>query len=208
MRPLIATVALSLIATPAFADAPQAALDLISASNAQGVFEPAESEPGAIVVRHPRSGLVCRMGAGAANRLLVFAQAARGEDVACETMVDGVTIVVFATRFSFATSLDEQIQGVESAIRRRYPDAQPYAATRPISSDALPAHRAAAFFVSRDGARCFTSANVAQVGDWVIKLRYTAPAADEAAAAQAEAAAGRAFAATLADLVVARAPQP
>jgi len=208
MRPLVVTVALSLAATPALADAPQAALDLIAGANAQGVFEAAASEPGAIVVRHPRSGLVCRMGAGATNRLLVFPQAARGEDVACETVIDGVTVVLFATRFSFATSLDEQIQGVESAIRQRYPDAAPYAATREISSDALPAHRTAAFFVRRDGARCFTSASVAQVGEWVIKLRYTAPAGDEEAARQAEAAAGRAFAATLADIVDARTPQP
>ncbi len=208
MRPLVATVALSLIATPAFADAPQAALDLIAASNAQGVFEAAPSEPGAIVVRHPRSGLVCRMGAGAVNRLLLFPQAARGEDVACETTIDGVTIVLFATRFSFNTSLDEQIQGVESAIRQRYPGAQPYAATREISSDALPAHRSAAFFVSRDGGRCFTSASVAQLGDWVIKLRYTAPAGNDEAARAAETAAGRAFAATLADIVEARTPQP
>jgi hypothetical protein len=208
MRALVCTAALCLTAAPAFADAPQAALDLIAGASAQGVFEAAPSEPGAIIVRHPRSGLTCRLGSGASNRLLVFPQAARGEDVACETTMDGVTIVLFATRFSFATSLDEQIRGVETAIRQRYPDAQAYAATREISSDTLPAHRTAAFFVSRNGARCFTSASVAQVGDWVIKLRYTAPAANEEAAEQAEAIAGRTFVAALADIVDARTPQP
>lgn len=207
MRALVGMAALSLIATPALADVPRAAQDLIAGANAQGVFEAAPSEPGAIVVRHPRSGLVCRLGAGASNRLMVFPQAARGEDVACETTLDGVTVVLFATRFSFATSLDEQIRGVETAIRQRYPDAQPHEATREIASDTLPAHRTTAFVVTRNGVRCFTSASVTQVGDWVIKLRYTAPAGSAEAASQAEAVAGRAFAAALTD-IGARTPQP
>ena len=61
MRPLVVTVEMFFIASPALADPPpQAALDLITAANAQGVFEAAPSEPGAIVVRHPRSGLLYR----------------------------------------------------------------------------------------------------------------------------------------------------
>lgn len=209
MRALLCMAALWLGSTSAFAeDAPQAALDLIAGARAQGVFEAAPSEPGAIIVRHPRSGLVCRLGAGAANRLVVFPQAARGEDVACETTIDGVTIVLFATRFSFATSLDEQIAGVESAIRQRYPEAQRYEATREISSDTLPAHRTAAFLVTRDGVRCFTSAHVAQIGQWVIKLRYTARAEGEGAAGQAEQAAIATFRAALTQIVDYRAPAP
>jgi hypothetical protein len=208
MRPLAGTVALCIIASPAFADAPQAAIELIAGAGAQDVFIAGASEPGAIVIRHPRSGLVCRMGAGAANRLFVFPQSARGDNVGCESVLDGVTTVLFATRFRFPTSLDEQVAGVETAIRQRYPDARPYLATRPISSDTLPAHRAAAFFVSRDGVRSFTSASVAQVGEWVIKLRYTAPAASDETARQAEAVAERMFAEALADIVAARTPAP
>src|SRR5262245_58671625 len=140
MRRLVFAMALSFVASApaALAEAPQAALDLIAQADGQGVFEAAPSEPGAIVIRHPRSGLVCRLGAGASNRLVIFPQAARGEDVACETSADGETVVLFATRFSFNTSLDEQINGVADAIRRRYPDAQPAPAVREISSDALP----------------------------------------------------------------------
>ena len=208
MRALVCMAALSLIATPALADVPRAAQELIAGAHAQGVFEAAPSEPGAIVVRHPRSGLVCRLGAGASNRLMVFPQAARGEDVACETTLDSVTIVLFATRFSFATSLDEQIRGVETAIRQRYPDAQPREATREIASDTLPAHRTAAYVVTRNGVRCFTSVHVAQIGDWVIKLRYTAPAEGDGAAQQAEQAAEAAFGAALAQIVDYRAPAP
>jgi hypothetical protein len=208
MRSLAGTVALCVIAAPAFADTPQAAIELIASSHAQDVFIAGLSEPGAIVIRHPRSGMVCRMGVGAANRLLVFPQSTRGDNVGCESTLDGVTTVLFATRFEFATSLDEQIAGVEEAIRQRYPDALPFAATREISSDALPAHRTAAFLISRDGARSFTSAHVAQVGEWVIKLRYTAPVASEEAAQHAEAAAQRSFAEALADIVEARTPAP
>jgi len=193
MRTLVCAMTLSFVASAAYADAPQAALDLIASADAQGVFEAAPSEPGAIIVTHPRSGLVCRLGAGAANRLLIFPQAARGEDVACETSADGETVVLFATRFSFTTSLDEQINGVADAIRRRYPEAQPAPAVRPIISDTLPPHRSSAFYISREGARCLTSVSVAQVGDWIIKLRYTAPAPNEAAARAAEQNAERRF---------------
>jgi hypothetical protein len=217
MRRLMCALALALIASPAFADPPRGeprassgaiGLELIADANAEGVFELLPSEPHTIVLRHARSGLTCRMSADAANRLIVFPQAARGEDVACETTAAGETIVLFATRFSFATSLDEQIAGVEAAVQRHFPDAQPYAATREIASDTLPPHRSAAFIVTRAGQRTFTSASVAQIGDWVIKLRYTAPAADDAAARRAETTAGRTFAAALAEIIDARTPQP
>lgn len=215
MRRLFCTLALSFMASPAFADPPAAnaspgavGRELIARANADGVFELAATDAQTIVLRHSRSGLTCRMNAANANRLLIFPQAARGEDVACETSANGETIVLFASRFPFATSLDQQIGGVEGAIRRHYPGARPYAATIEIPSDTLPAHRTSAFIVTREGARTFTSASVAQVGDWVIKLRYTAPAPDDAAARARERAAGRAFAAALAEIVGARTPRP
>jgi hypothetical protein len=217
MQRLLCTLALSFIASPVFADPPPGGMnassgalgrELIARANADGVFELAASEAQTIVIRHIRSGLTCRLNAAGANRLVIFPQAARGEDVACETSANGETVALFASRFSFATSLDQQMAGVEAAIRRHYPDAAPYAATIEIPSDTLPAHRTAAFIVTRDGARTFTSASVAQVGAWVIKLRYTARAPDDTAARAGERAAGQAFAAALADLVDARAPAP
>ena len=213
MRALFGALALSFIAWPALADPPEGepqasagalGLELIADAGAEGVFETLPSPPRTIVVRHARSGLVCRMDVDHANRLLIFPRAARGEDVACETSADGETVVLFATRFSFDTTLDEQIRGAEAAIMRHYPDAQPYAATIALNSDTLPAHRSAAFVVTRDGARTFTSASVAQVGEWVIKLRYTTRAPDDAAARAAAGAASRTFGAALEEIVAQR----
>ena len=88
MRRLFCTLALSLMASPVFADPPAANVspgavgrELIARANADGVFELAATDAQTIVLRHSRSGLTCRMHAASANRLLIFPQAARGEDV-------------------------------------------------------------------------------------------------------------------------------
>jgi hypothetical protein len=147
------------------------------------------------------------MGADDANRLVVFPQAARGEDVACETEHAGASARIFATRYSFSTSLDEQLRGAGGAIERLYPGAQPFSVAQPISDGGLPPHRTIAYLVERQGVRSFTSASVTQIGDWVFKLRYTAPADDAQTARAAAGAAERLFAETLHQLVQSRADQ-
>lgn len=202
MRRLVVALAFVLAASPVHADpaAPtSAAQELIAAASAEGVFEAVPAERG-VVVRHTRSGLVCRLRAGAANRLLIFPQAARGEDVACETRNARESITLYATRYSFATTLEEQIRGVEAAIRQRFPNAEPIAAAMVISSDALPPHRTTQFIIRPDGVRTYTRASVAQVGQWTIKLRYSVTAPDAEAARQGELAANLAFTAALREI--------
>jgi|CXWL01.1.fsa_nt_gi hypothetical protein len=193
MRRLLCVLAF--VATPAFANPPEAELNashgalsdgLIADAGAEGVFEivPAQHM---IAVRHIRSGLICRMAPENANRLILFPRAARGEDVACETSNEHETVRLFATRFSLETNLDQQIVGAAAAIRAHFPNAQSYEATLDIASDSLPPSRTAQFLATQaDGARLYTRASVAQIGDWMIKLRYTAPAPDDAAAREGE----------------------
>ncbi|MGD9967281.1 MAG: hypothetical protein AB7T59_12215 [Hyphomonadaceae bacterium] len=208
MRGLLCTLAFALAAAPAFSQEPEPsaasgslALELIAAARADGVFVAEASEPHTIVIRHPSSGLICRMGAEDANRLIIFPQAARGEDVACETEHDNVSIRLFATRYSFDTSLDEQLRGASAVIERLHPGARPFTVALPVADQSLPPHRSVAYVIESGGASSFTSVSVAKIGEWVFKLRYTASAADAEAARAAAAAAERTFAETLHQIV-------
>lgn len=196
-----------LAAGPALADPPAASTDaagLIAEALADGVFEPALDDR-MIAVRHPRSGLVCRLNPDNANRLMIFPRAARGEDVACESVGERASVTLYATRFSRPTDLDELMNVAEAAVRQRYPNAQPYAAADGVAADGiLPPNRTLEFLVSRgDGARMYTRASIALLNGWAFKLRYTMLAPDEAALRQAEAASSLAWRAALGEIAAA-----
>lgn len=192
MRRLICSLAL-VCAAPAWADpvAPEPAAspaatgqELIAQASAEDLFEllPAER---LIVVRHTRSGLVCRMDPGDGNRLVVFPQAARGEDIACDSTDGSESLTLYATRFSFDTTLQEQTEGAEAAIRHRFPDARPYSGAQEPPDSSLPPWRTIEYLVTRqDGARMYTRASVALVNGWAIKLRYSLVAPDDATVRQ------------------------
>jgi hypothetical protein len=168
------------------------------------VFEALPSEQ-RLVVRHSRSGLVCRLALDNRNRLIIFPQAARGEDVACDSTDGAESVTLYATRYSFEVSMQEVMAGTTSAIRQRFPDARELA---PIAeaADAAPASRSAHFMVTRadDGALMYTRVSVAFVGQWAIKLRYSNVAPDAETAQRAEAAAGAIWSAALQELTQAR----
>lgn len=209
MRQLLCALALAaLSASPARADPPEGELQaspgaiatgLIGDSGADGVFEVYPSEHD-VVVRHIRSGLICRMPEDHANRLIVFPQAARGEDVACETSDGRETIRVFATRFSFPTTLQAQIDGASAAIVRQHPDAHPINLSTAVALTGLPESRSAQFIISNGGVRTYTRVSVAVINGWVFKMRYTAPAADDTAAREAAQLSGRFWAGVLQEL--------
>ena len=145
MRRLLLSFAFALCALPAFAqdteEAPQAApgsiaIGMIEQVNGEGIFDLVHD--GGVTVRHTRSGLTCHfLRSGDGGRLIVFDPPAdpahpaeitipRGDDVACE-MVEGDTHVrYFATRYPFGSTLEEQINGVETAIRARNASAVRY----------------------------------------------------------------------------------
>lgn len=206
MRRLLLSLAFALSAAPAFAqgteDEPQAApgsiaTGMIEEADADGIFELVHN--GQVSVRHIGSGLRCDfLRDGSGGRLIVFTPTPsaapaqlpaipRGDDVACEMNEGGAQVRYFATRYPFGSTLEEQIAGVESAIRRRDPRATPYPGqTIRNTDDGLPMRRTTRFIITHDGVRTFTSASVARIGDWILKLRYSAPAADDAAAAEAD----------------------
>jgi hypothetical protein len=226
MRQLLLMLALAMGAAPAFAQgteaAPQAApgsiaIGMIEAVRGEGIFEIVHN--GQVAVRHTRSGLTCHFARdGGGGRLIVFEPQRdptfpdrepaipRGDDVACEMIEGGAQVRYFATRYPFGSTLEEQLAGIESAIRRRDASAAPYPGeTLRTSDDGLPDRRSARFIVTQDGARTFTRASVARVGDWILKLRFSAPAPDDAAAARADQLADSLFDGALTEIISPRA---
>ena len=224
MRRLLLSLALALSAAPAFAQgtesAPQAApgsiaTGMIEHANAIGIFDIVHN--GQVSVRHLGSGLRCDFDREGNGRIIIFAPPPsatapdseppipRGDDVACEMTEGQVHLRYFATRYPFGSTLEEQIAGVERAILRRDPAAGRYAGAAVRSTeDGLPMRRTTRFILTQNGVRLFTSASVARVGDWILKLRYTEPAPDDAAAARADENAARAFDAALRQIIDAR----
>lgn len=184
-------------ATPA----PAAATALIATASAQDLFEALPSDT-QVVVRHTRSGLTCRMHSSWRNRIMIFPDAARGEDVACESTNGSATIRLYATRYSFRTTLDQQINGATAVIRQTFSDAHDYTPTIAQSFPGLPATRSATFLLTRasDHAQMYSQVNVSMVSGWVYVLRYSAPAADAAAAHQGEVAAHALWQSTLGEI--------
>lgn len=225
MRQLLLTLALALSAAPAFAQgteaAPQAApgsiaLGMIEAVRGEGIFEIVHN--GQVAVRHTRSGLTCHFARDGGGRLIIFEPQRdpvrpdreptipRGDDVACEMNESGAQVRYFATRYPFGSTLEEQLAGVEAAIRRRDRSATSYPGeTLRTSNDGLPDRRSARFIVTENGTRTFTRASVARVGDWIVKLRLSAPAPDDAAAARADQLADSLFDGALAEIISPRA---
>ncbi|MEZ5956556.1 MAG: hypothetical protein R3C27_05005 [Hyphomonadaceae bacterium] len=224
MRRLLLTLALALVAAPALAQGTETEPLAAPGSIATGMIENAEADGifdivhnGQVSVRHLRSGLRCDFDRQGNGRLIVFAPPPsttgptpettipRGDDVACDMTEGQVHLRYFATRYPFGSTLEEQIAGVERVILRRDPAAAPYPG--PVvsdSTDGLPIRRTTRFILTQNGTRLFTSASVARIGDWILKLRYTAPAADDTAVAEADANAALAFDAALRQIIDAR----
>jgi len=158
------------------------AREIIASADATDVFEPMAD--GAVALRHIGSGMVCRFAAHG-GRVVLFPGLPRGDNVGCDASDGRVLVTLYATRFPFNAPIDEQIRIAEQAVRQVSPDATPYEDAREIATDTLPAHRTVEFIIVREGQRLYTRASIAQIGAWTYKLRYTAPAPDDAAARQA-----------------------
>ena len=175
LHALVAGVVLAL-ATPALAQAPEqdsaaAARAIIQAADLGDVFVPVEHEN--VSVRHTASGLVCRF-FGDTRRVAAFPNLPRGEDVACVDDTDIRYTTLYATRYAPPASPEEALEGAVIAIRQRFADARPTPQTIEMQSEGLPPSRTAQFLITVNGERWITSAHVARVGDWIVKLRYSA----------------------------------
>ncbi len=189
MKTALQSIALAaaLIATPAFADPPEEELTAAPGSIAYGMIEEAEAQDffdivhnGQVSVRHLTSRLRCdfdREGEG--GRIILLGGAPRGDNVACSMVDARESITLYATRYPDERDLDRATEGAESAIRRRFADAQPYPVTATSEDAALPARRVRHFVIVVDGRRQFTSLALAQANGWTYMVRYTTVAADE-----------------------------
>jgi hypothetical protein len=203
MRRLVLAVAV--LAAPAFAqgtdEEPTAApgsiaYGMIENADANGVFELVHN--GQVTVRHVGSGLVCHFARdGDGGRLVLYPQLSRGDNVGCHTDAGGVSTTLYATRFPFVTTLEEQMNGADTIIRQQYPEAQPLPSLSPIATSGVASVQ---YIISRNGVRTFTRTSVAIIGAWTIKMRYTASAPDDAAERAADANSAALFRATLAEL--------
>jgi hypothetical protein len=172
---------------------------LIAKGHAQDYFEDI-TDNAFPAVRHPRSGIRCMFTPeSTVNAVMVFAgtPARSGDDVGCNTSAGenrAITVTLYASRYrprpTLEAMLDEAVQG----IRGRYPDAQPYVGSiMEVEAHIEPGGpapaeiRSARFRVIKDGMRLYARASVAMVGEWMVKLRISAPI-DDALAAEALAA--------------------
>ncbi|MDZ4690074.1 hypothetical protein [Terricaulis sp.] len=204
-----ALLAFALLAAPAFADPPEGELTAAPGSIATGMIEQADANGvfdivhnGQVSVRHTASGLRCdfeRDGAG--GRLALFPGLPRGDDVACDFDYDNFDVTLYASRYPGPPPLDGLLAGSAQAIRHVYPDARAVEPAYDVDTQGMPPHRAARFLLTKDGIRYFSSVHIAQVGEWTIKQRYSAPAETADAARQADLAASLMFQATLSELV-------
>lgn len=172
------------------------------------LFENISSGDNALV-RHRRSGLVCRFNPNDPTQTLsIYPQPMpRGDDVGCQLSshpVEG-SHTLFATRFPGVNTLEEALGISVALMRRQYPDLRPFEGTSAdvaIQRDDLrppPPSRTARFVTTLNGVPHYTRVSVAMVNGWTIKQRFTRPVGElpEQGAAAADLLAGLVWADTL-----------
>jgi hypothetical protein len=154
---------------------------LLAAAGAADLFDNLTG-PDAMGVRlkHKASGLICEFNAGqAANKVIVFEGAPRGDAVACATGGQAGERTLYATRAPGRT-LDDAFAHDLAEVKRGHPGAETYsltddAAQSPIlgllNTPPMPKNRTARFIAEHN----FTSVSSAVVGDWSLEFRYTCP---------------------------------
>jgi hypothetical protein len=166
---------------PPTAEASAEASALIAAAGAGDYF--AEDSEGEVpAARHLRSGLRCSFEPHSKfNKILVYPQSGQppipaGDDVSCETSSVDFNVSIYATRYPFATTVDEQLGVAVSAIRQRFAKVRPYSGTAvEASTGGPPEHKTARFEAELDGMKYFTRASVAMVGGWTVLQRVSGP---------------------------------
>ena len=164
-------------AAPATVEAAVTAGDqILRTANAADLFIN-ESARGAghILLRHRASGMVCDFEVGAQNNVVIFPQLARGEDVGCNTPVGAIYLTFYATRYTPAVPLEEQVQIAQQAIRQRYPSPVIRQLANPADFEVpgMPPIQGAAYDTRAMDTEVTTYVIIALVGDWSVKLRAT-----------------------------------
>lgn len=170
---------------------------MIESAQLTDVFEPVDDEH--VTVRHPASGLTCQFYSNETRTQLATFDSGlpRGDDVACVADRDGSATTIYATRYNPRKSAEDALAEAIAAIRHRFPDARSTPAALSITTEGMPPSLVANFLVQVRGERWLTSATVAQSGDWIVKLRYSARAVEDDALLRTQLEAGVMFAAAL-----------
>ena len=132
-----------------------------------------------IKLKHKASGLICEFNPGvASNRVVVFDDAQRGDDIACATGGSAGERTLFAARTPGRTLADAFAHDL-AEVKKSHPGAVDYAlpegTDRPILQmldiPPMPPSRTARFIVDHQ----FTSVSSAVVKDWSLEFRFTCP---------------------------------
>lgn len=150
---------------------------LIAAADASDVF--VNITGNAIpTVRHPASGLICHFrGTPETDRLLIFPNSTRGDDVGCATRDPDVWVETtwYATRYSPMPTEGEILDDAMAAIRNRFPSARAFEGE--VSSAEIDGVTLVSdgLVIETNMGTLFTMAAVEHQDGWSFKARASGP---------------------------------
>lgn len=135
-------------------------------------------------VRHRASGLICHFrGSPETDRILIFPNSARGDDVGCATRDPDVWVETtwYATRYTPMLTEQAILDDAMSAIRNRFPSARPFdgeVSSAEIEGVTLISD---ALVIETNMGTLFTMAAVEHQDGWSFKARASGPVEKAAA---------------------------
>lgn len=167
---------------------PQATSEQVTAARAEADRIIAAAEAGDLfvnmtgnafpTVRHKASGLICHFrGAPEVNRILIFPNSPRGDDVGCTTRDPSVWVetTYYATRYSPMPTEQAILDDAMAAIRNRFPSARPFEGELSSATTPTVTPISGALVVESTIGTLFTMATVEHLDSWSFKARATGP---------------------------------
>lgn len=165
-------------ATPEQVQAAKAEADrLISAAEAGDLFVnmTGNATP---TVRHRASGLICHFrGSPETDRILIFPNSPRGDDVGCTTRDSSVWVetTYYATRYTPMPTEEAILGEAMAAIRNRFPGARPFEGELSTAEVEGVTPISDGLVVDTNLGTLFTMAAVEHQDGWSFKARATGP---------------------------------
>ncbi len=150
---------------------------MIAKAKAGEIFTPGAWEYGP-TARHVRSGMTCRFAlAQSFNSVTVFDPVpGRGYDVGCSAMMGGALTSHFASRAALVGSYEDIAETAIKAFDQRVGASAPYTGkVFELEAAVLPPMRVHRRVVELSGRKLYERIAVADLGDWIVTQRITAP---------------------------------
>jgi hypothetical protein len=130
--------------------------------------------------RHKASGMTCFFTGSDQDVIRIYPPQSDtltpGDDVGCNTILDGVAFSTYATRYADLFEPDAIMRDTLAVIQQRWPDGTPYEGDlQTISIGDGPQALVAAYTIEQDGERQRTYAMLLHDGPWSFKGRATGP---------------------------------